>query len=48
MQVEENNQESLLRRLIEQYSEVFREGLGTFTGQRAKIHVEIEEKPKFL
>ena len=48
MQVDENNQESALGRLINQYSEVFREGLGTFAGPRAKIHVETEVKPKFL
>ena len=48
IQVDENKQESSLRRLIDQYSEVFQEGLGTFTGPRAKIHVETEAKPKFL
>ena len=48
MQVDENNQESTLGRLINQYPHVFREGLGTFTGPRAKIHVEAKVKLKFL
>ena len=48
IQVDENNHESSFGRLIDQYSEVFRERLGTFTGPRAKIHVETEAKPKFL
>ena len=48
IQVDGNNQESLLGRLIQQYSEVFQEGLGTFTGPKAKIHVETVAKPKFL
>ena len=48
MQVEQNNQESSLGRLINQYSEMFRDGLGTFAGPRAKIHVETEVKSKFL
>ena len=42
------NHESSFGRLIDQYSEVFQEGLGPFTGPRAKIHVETEAKPKFL
>ena len=37
IQVDENNQESSLGRLIDQYSEVFQEGLRMFTGPRAKL-----------
>ena len=48
MQVDENNLESSLGWLIDQYPEVFRERLETSTGPRAKIHVETEVKPKFL
>ena len=48
MQVDENNQECPLGRLINQYSEVSRDGLGTLTGPRTKIYVETEAKPKFL
>ena len=47
IQLDENNHASSFGRLIDQYSEVFQEGLGTFTGPRAKIHVETEAKPKF-
>ena len=45
---DENNQESSLGRLINQYSEVFQQRLGTFTGPKAKIHVETQAQPKFL
>ena len=47
-QVDENKQESLLGSSIDQYSEVFRKGLGTFTGPRIKIHVETKAKLMFL
>ena len=39
--------ESRLEKLINQYSEVFEEGLGPFTGPKAKIHVEVDAVPKF-
>lgn len=48
MQVVKNNQGSSLEKLVDRYSEVFREGLGTFKGPKAKIHVESEAQPKFL
>lgn len=48
MQADNNNQESSLEKLIDQYSEVFKEGLGTFKGPKVKIHVEPEAQPKFL
>ena len=48
MHVVKNNQESSLGKLMSRYSEVFREGLGTFKGPKAKIHVEPDAKPKFL
>ena len=48
MQVVKNNQESSLEKLVDRYSEVFSEGLGTFKGPKAKIHVESEAQPKFL
>ena len=47
MQIDKDNQESSLEKLVDRYSEVFREGIGTFKGQ-AKIHVESEAQPKFL
>ena len=37
IQVDENNQESSLGRLIDQYSEVFQEGLKILTGPKAKL-----------
>ena len=39
--------ESRLEKLINQYSEVFEEGLGPFRGPKAKIHVEVDAVPKF-
>ena len=48
MQVVKNNQGSSLEKLVDRYSEVFSEGLGTFKGPKAKIHVESEAQPKFL
>ena len=47
MNMDEKQVESRLEELINQYSEVFEEGLGTFTGPKAKIHVEVEAVPKF-
>ena len=48
MQVYNHNQEASLGKLIDQYSELFKEGLGTFKGPKVKIHVEPEAQPKFL
>ena len=48
MQVGKSNQESPLGGLIDKYSEVFEEGLGTFKGPKVKIHVDHEARPKFL
>ena len=48
MQVDESNQESPLEGLIDKYSEVFEEELGTFKGPKVKIHVGPEARPKFL
>ena len=48
MQVDTSNQESPLGGLIDKYSEVFEEGLGTFKGLKVKIHVDPEARPKFL
>ena len=48
MQVDKSNQESPLGGLIDKYSEVFEEGLGTFKGSKVKIHVDPEVRPKFL
>ena len=42
------NQESPLGGLIDKYSEVFEEGLGTFKGPKVKIHLDPEARPKFL
>ena len=39
--------ESRLEKLINQSSEVFEEGLGTFRGPKAKIHVEVDAVPNF-
>ena len=47
MNMDEKQVESRLEKLINQYSEVFEEGLGTCTGQKAKIHVEVDAVPKF-
>ena len=47
MEADGNQAESKLRTLITQYSEVFEEGLGTFTGPKAKIHVEADAVPKY-
>ena len=47
-QVDKSNQESPLGRLIDKYSEVLEEGLGTFKGPKVKIHVDPEAQPKFL
>ena len=38
---------SKLKILIPQYSEVFEEGLGTFTRPKAKIHVKANAVPRF-
>ena len=48
MQVVNNNQESSREKLVDRYSEVFRKGLGTFKGPKAKIHVESDAQPKLL
>ena len=48
MQVDKSNQESPLGRLIDKYSEVLEEGLGTFKGPKVKIHVDPEARPKLL
>ena len=48
MQVDKSNQESPIGGLIDKYSEVFEEGLGTFKGPKVKIHVNPEGQPKFL
>ena len=48
MQVDESNQESPLEGLIDNYSEVFEEELGTFKGPKVKIHVDPEARLKFL
>ena len=45
--MDEKQVESRLEKLINQYSEVFEKGLGTFTGPKAKIHVEVDAEPKF-
>ena len=34
--------------MIDKYSEVFDEGLGTLKGPKVKIHVDPEARPKFL
>ena len=47
MNMDEKQVESRLEKLINQYSEVFEEGLGTFTGPKAKIHVEVDAVSKF-
>ena len=47
MNMDEKLVESRLEKLINQCSEVFEEGLGTFTGPKAKIHVEVDAVPKF-
>ena len=46
MKVDESNQESSLGGLIDKFSEVFKEGLGTFKGPKVKIHVDPEARPK--
>ena len=45
--MDEKQTESRLEKLINQHSEVFEEGLGTFTGPKAKIHVEVDAVSKF-
>ena len=45
--MDEKQVESRLEKLINQYSEVFEEGLGAFTGPKAKNHVEVDAVPKF-
>ena len=47
MNIDEKQVESRLEELINQYSEVFEEGLGTSTGPKAEIHVEVDAVPKF-
>ena len=47
MNMDEKQMESRLEKLINQHSEVFEEGLGTFTGPKAKIHVEVDAVSKF-
>ena len=47
MNMDEKQVKSRLEKLINQYSEVFEEGLRTFTGPKAKIHVEVDAVPKF-
>ena len=47
METDGNQTESKLYILITQYSQVFEEGLGTFTGPKAKIHVEADAVPQF-
>ena len=39
--------ESRLKKLINQYSEVFEDGLGTFTGPKDKIHKKVDAVPQF-
>ena len=46
--VNKSNQESPLGELVDRYSEVFEEGLGTLKGTKVKIHVDPEAQPKFL
>ena len=48
MQVDKSNQESPLGELIDKYAELFEERLGAFKGQKVKIHVDPEARPKFL
>ena len=45
--MDEKQTESRLEKLINQHSEVIEEGLGTFTGPKAKIHVEVDAVSKF-
>ena len=47
MNMDEKLVESRLEKLINQCSEVFEEGLGTFRGPKAKINVEVDAVPKF-
>ena len=47
MNMDQKQVESRLEKLINQYSEVFEEVLGTFTGPKAKINVEVDAVPKF-
>ena len=47
MNMDKKQVESRLEKLINPYSEVFEDGLGTFTGPKAKIHVEVDAVPKF-
>ena len=47
MSMDEKQVESRLEKLINPYSEVFEEGLGTFTAPKAKIHVDVDAVPKF-
>ena len=47
MGVDKNKQESSRGKLIDQYSEVFKEDLGTFKGPKEKIQVELEAHQSF-
>lgn len=47
MNMDEKLVESRLEKLINQCLEVFEDGLGTFTGPKAKILVEVDAVPKF-
>ena len=47
MNMDEKQVESRLEKLINPYSEVFKDSLGTFTGPKAKIRVEVDAVPKF-
>ena len=46
MKVDKSNQESSLVGLIDKFSEVFEEGLGTCKGPKVRIHVDPEARPK--
>ena len=48
IQADKGNQESPIGGLIDKYSEVFEEGLGTFKRPKVKIHVDPEARPKLL
>ena len=47
MEADGNQAEPKLKTLITQNSEVFEEGIGTFTGPKAKIHVKENAVRKF-
>lgn len=44
---EENVTTAKVQELLQKYEEVFQDGLGTFTGPKAKIHVAADAKPKY-